>query len=425
MYQKTILKNGLRLITVPMEGTKAVTVLVLFGTGSKYETREQNGLSHFLEHMFFKGTTKRPNTLAIAETLDRIGGQYNAFTSKEMTGYWAKAARPHLDLLLDWVSDILLNSKFDIKEIDRERGVIIEEVNMYQDMPSEYVGILWDELLYGDQPAGWPVIGTKKNIQGFNHEKFLNYFRNHYLANNAVVVVAGQLDHDDIKTKVDNYFGGLNQATAAIKKSVVEKQTQPQCLIHFKKTDQTHFCLGTRAYNLSHPDKYALSLLAIILGGNMSSRLFIKVRERLGLAYYVKTGVEMQTDIGYLVTQAGVDHQKAGKAISAILTEYQKIAKEPISEDELKKAKDCVSGHVILEMESSDAQASFHADQELLENKILTIEEQLGMIEKVAVADLSRVAQDIFQPAKLNLALIGPFKDKEKFEKLLPGVKTP
>jgi len=419
MYQKTILKNGLRLITVPMEGTKAVTVLVLFGTGSKYETREQNGLSHFLEHMFFKGTQKRPDTLSIAETLDRVGGQYNAFTSKEMTGYWAKAARPHLDLVLDWVSDILLNSKFDIKEIDRERGVIIEEVNMYQDMPSEYVGILWDQLLYGDQPAGWPVIGTKENIQGFSHEKFLNYFRDHYLANNAVVVVAGQLDHDDIKTKIDNYFGGLNQAATMTKKSVVEKQTQPQCLVHFKKTDQTHFCLGTRAYNLSHPDKYALSLLAIILGGNMSSRLFIKVRERLGLAYYVKTGVEMETDTGYLVTQAGVDHQKAGKAISAILAEYQRIAKEPVSEDELKKAKDCIAGHTILEMESSDAQASFFADQELLENEILTIEEQLGMIEKVTVADLSRVARDIFQPAKLNMALIGPFKEKSKFDRLL------
>jgi len=403
-YQKIVLKNGLRLITVPMAGTQAATVLVLFGVGSKYESRKLSGLSHFIEHMFFKGTQKRPNTLAIAETLDRIGGEYNAFTSQEITGYWAKAASEHLDILLDWVSDILLHSKFDPQEIDRERGVITEEINMYQDMPAQYVGVLWEKLLYGDQPAGWPVIGFKENISSFTLQQFLDYRKSHYLASNAVIVVAGKIDVRSLPSKTEQYFGALSDASKVVKQPVIEQQAKPELLIFDKATDQTHFCLGNRAYPFGHPDEYALAILAIILGGNMSSRLFIQVRERL-------------------VTQAGVDHQKAGKAISAILAEYQKVVNEPIGEDELQKAKDCIRGHIILEMESSDEQASFFAGQELLENKILTIEQKLAKINGVSVMDLSRVARDIFQPAKLNLALIGPFKDKEKFEKLLTGVK--
>lgn len=422
MYTKHTFSNGLRLVTAPMKNTKAVTILVLVGAGSNYETKDINGISHFLEHMFFKGTKKRPNTLAIAETLDRVGGQYNAFTGREYTGYWAKVDVKHLHLALDWVSDIFLNSKLEPQEIEREKGVIIEEINMYLDTPIEHISDLWEELLYGNQPAGWPVIGKKEVIAKIKRENFINYLKEHYLAKKTVVIVAGQLDKiksASWRTKIKNYFSKINIGKSEAKKKVIEKQKKPGILVHYKKTDQTHFYLGTRAYNIFDERKYALGLLAVILGGNMSSRLWIRVREREGLAYYISTSAEAYTDHGYLATRAGVDNNRAERAIEIILNEYKKISNRKITPQELKKAKDYIKGATILGLESSDAVASFVGGQEILTDKILTPEEKFAKIETVTVDDIYRVAKDIFRPAKLNLALIGPFKNKNKFKKIL------
>lgn len=417
-YQKYTFKNGLRLVTVPMANTKAVTVLVLVGTGSKYETKEINGISHFLEHMFFKGTKKRPNTLAIAETLDKIGGEYNAFTSKEYTGYYAKVAGKYLDLALDWVSDIFLNSKLEQKEIEREKGVIIEEINMYLDQPQRYIWKIWEQLLYGDQPAGWLILGEKETIKTIKKQQFINYLKNHYSAKNTVVVVTGDINKN-IESKVKNYFKSINTGNPKTKNKVIENQTKPGLLLYYKKTDQTHLRLGVRGYNLLHSNKYVLDILGVILGGNMSSRLWIDIRERHGLAYYVRTGTENHTDVGWLCTGAGIDNKKVNKAIQIILKNYKLIRDKRVSNEELKKAKDFVKGRTILAMEETDEQASFYADQELLENRILTLDEIFARIEAVTVSDIQRVAKDIFKPEKLNLALIGPFKDKAKFERLL------
>lgn len=419
MLKKTTLKNGLRIITVPMKGTKTVTVLVLVNTGSKYETKEINGLSHFLEHMFFKRTKKRPNALAIHGTLDKIGGAHNAFTSDEYTGYWAKVDASHLDLALDWIADIFLNSQLKPEEIDKERGVIMEELNMYLDTPMAYVTDLWADVLYGNQPAGWRTIGTREVIRNLKRSHFIKYLKEHYSSHNTIVVVAGQINHSSIIAKVKKYFKAINSWPAKDKLPVREKQTKPKALIHYKKTDQTHLCLGVRGYDIFHPDKYALGLLGVILGGNTSSRLFISVRERQGLAYYVKTGAYTDTDTGFLVTQAGVENQRVEKAVISILKEYKKITRQKISQAELKKAKDYTKGSTLLEMESSDAQASFVGFQELLTNEILTLEQKFAKIEAVTVSDIQRVAKNIFRPEKLNLALIGPFKDKAKFEKIL------
>jgi len=419
MYKKSVLKNGLRIITIPMKGTRTVTVLVLVGTGSKYETKKINGISHFLEHMFFKGTKKRPNTLSLIEPLDRVGGIYNAFTGKEYTGYWAKVSFRHLDLALDWVSDIYLNSKFEEKEINRERGVIIQEIKMYLDNPMAFVDDLWEKLLYGDQPAGWLTIGEEKNIIRFKRKDFLRYRDRHYSSKNTVICLAGNIQSDEIKSKIKRYFKGGKTHNPPPKLKVIENQQKPDSLIYFKKTDQTHFCLGVRGYHLSHPLKYAQILLATILGGYMSSRLWISVREREGLAYYVKTSSQNDTDTGYLVTQAGVDHGKAERAINIILKEYKKIKEKKISSSELQKAKDNLKGKLSLSLESSDVQASFYASQELLTKKILSPKEEFSMVDKVTENDILRVARDIFQPSKLNLALIGPFKHKDKFQKLL------
>jgi predicted Zn-dependent peptidase len=418
MFKKTILKNGLRLIETPQKDSQTVTVLVLFAAGSKYETKEIKGISHFLEHMFFKGTKKRPTTLAISEVLDRVGGRYNAFTSKEFTGYWAKVGEEHLDLALDWVADILLNSKFDGAEIERERGVIIEEINMYQDTPMAYVGELWEELLYGDQPAGWNTAGTKESVTKMARPQFLDYFKTHYNTGNALVCLSGNLD-DKIQAKVTKYFGALAKGEETKKLAVREKQAKPELLVYHKATDQTHLCLGVRAYDIWHRDRYALAVLANILGGMMSSRLWISVREKKGLAYYVRTGVESFTDSGYLVTQAGVANNKVEEAVREILKEYKKIRDTKVGVDEIKKAKDNIKGSTRLSLETSDELASWVAGQEILKKEIMTPEQFFAKIDAVTAADLSRVARDIFQPAKLNLALIGPFKGKEKFERLL------
>jgi len=419
MFKKITFKNGLRVITVPSKNSRAVTVLVLVGTGSKYERKEINGISHFLEHMFFKGTEKRPSTLKIAETLDRVGGMYNAFTSKELTGYWAKTSIKHLDLALDWVSDILLNSKFEAKEMEREKRVIAEEINMYLDTPMSYIQDLWEKLLYGSQPAGWMIAGEKEVVAALSRIQLLNYFKNHYLAKNTIICVSGNINSKIIEKKVRKYFKKIKTGSPGEKLRVTEKQDRPQNLVFFKETDQTHFCLGVRSYNLFHPKRYALTVLSTILGGNMSSRLFISVRERAGLCYYIRTFPESNPDTGSLVTQSGVEHKNMEKAIGLILKQYKSLKNKKVSKDELRKAKDYLKGNLILSLESSDSQASFYAGQEMLEGKILTLKEKLKKIDEVTAKDLQLAAQDIFQPQKLNLALIGPFKEKNKFKKLL------
>jgi len=420
-YKKTTLDNGLRVITIPVESANSVTVLVLVGTGSKYETKEINGISHFLEHMFFKGTIKRPTTLNISETLDSVGGEYNAFTSKEVTGFWAKVDKKHADVALDWISDIFLNSQFDETEMQREKGVIIEEVNMYLDTPTAYIGDLWEGLLYGDQPAGWRVIGEKENILSFTKEQVINYYKSHYSSSNVIICMAGGMSSEDMEQKIKDYFKTIEKNSEGTKLKVKEEQSKPEILLHYKKTDQTHFCLGVRAYDLFDERKYALSLLSVILGGNMSSRLFIKVRERNGLAYSIHTSVDTATDVGYLVTQAGIDHKNLEKSVELILEEYKDLRDIKITEKELQKAKDYIKGTTALSLDSSDSLASFYGGQELLEKNILTPDEKFEKIDKVTIDDIKKVAEDIFKAEKLNLAIIGPYeeKDSDNIKKLL------
>ncbi|MBD3282474.1 MAG: hypothetical protein GF387_02590 [Candidatus Portnoybacteria bacterium] len=417
-FNKQALKNKLRLVTIPMKNTRAVTILVLVGTGSKYETKNINGISHFLEHMFFKGTKNKPTTLDIAESLDQVGGQFNAFTGKECTGYWAKLNKKHIDIGIDWVSDVLINSLFDPKEIEREKGVVIEEINMYLDTPRSYISNIWDQLLYKNQPAGRSILGEKEIIGKMKRKEFINYLNNHYTSPNTVVVVAGNIDKN-IKEKIEQKFKDLKQTKPKEKQKTKEKQTKPELLINYKKTDQTHLRIGVRAYNLFHKDKYALDVLSTILGGGMSSRLFIDVRERQGLGYYVFSSTQKETDVGNFFTQAGIDNKRVEKAIKIILENYKKLKEEKIEEKELKKAKEHIKGKAILKMEESDEVAAFYGFQELLTKKTLTLEEKFNKIDSVTAEDIQRVAKDIFQPNKLNLCLIGPFKNKEKFKKLL------
>lgn len=403
-----------------MKSTQTVTVLVLVGTGSRYETKEINGISHFLEHMMFKGTVKRPNTTDIGRELDSIGAEYNAFTHKEYTGYYAKASSEKFNLITDVVSDIFLNSKLDAEEIEREKGVIIEEINMYLDSPSRYVGDLFEKLLYGDQPSGWNIAGEKEIIRKLVRNDFVDYFNSHYVAKDIIIAVAGNVDKERVRDElVPKFFKNARIGEKLDRLPVKESQEKPEVLLHNKQTDQTHFILGSRAYDMFSPKLAAVQVLAVILGGSMSSRLFISVRERQGLGYYISSGAETYTDHGYFATQAGINNSQVDKAITTILEEYKAVKENLVPEDEIKKAKEFIKGKLVIGLEQSDDLAAFYANQWLLKNETLTPEEKLSKIMAVTAKDIQEVAKDIFQPEKLNLALIGPFEDKEKFVKLL------
>ena len=419
MYKKTTLPNGLRIITAPMPNTKTATVLVLVATGSKYETKEINGISHFLEHMTFKGTKKRPLPLVIAESLDRIGSQYNAFTGQEYTGYYAKANAKHSDLILDIISDITLNPSFNQKEINKERGVIIEEINMYEDIPSRKIGDIWTDLLYGDQPAGWDTAGKKEIIAKLMRSDFVKYHGNHYVAPRTVVVVSGMIRPDDIVKKVKKLFKSIGDFKGTDKALTQEIQKNPQEKIIYKKTDQAHIALGVRAYSIFDKRRYAVEVLATILGGGMSSRLFNLLRDKMGAAYYVRTSNDESTDTGSLATFAGVDNRRVAEVVKSILEEYRKIKKIRVSAAELGKAKEHLEGELILSVETSDELASFYGFQEILRNEILEPEKIIKKIKEVAINDILEVANDIFRPDKLNLAIIGPLEKPEPFANLL------
>lgn len=419
MFRKTTLKNGLRIITIPQSNTEAVTVLVVVGTGSKYETKEKNGISHFLEHMYFKGTKKRPNSLVVAETLDQVGGIYNAFTSEEATAYYAKVEASHFELALEWVADIFLNSTLPEQEIEKEKGVIGEEINMRQDHPMEHVQALWAKLLYGDQPAGWDTAGTKESVNSLSRQDLLEYLRFQYTASNTIISIAGKIKKDQALAKVKKYFFTIREGRPRAKPAVSDSQKEPALLLEEKKTDQTHICLGVRAFNIFHPRRYAQEILSVIMGEMMSSRLFIQVREKLGLAYYIRTAAEANPDTGFFATLAGLDSNRVEKGIETILEEYKKIATAKISPAELRKAKNNLKGRMVLSLESSDTQAPFNALQELLEKKISSLKEIFARIDKINDSDILKVAQDIFRPSNLNLVVLGPFKDRGRFRRLL------
>ena len=418
-YKKTTLKNGLRIMTIPMKGTKTVTVTVMVGVGSRYESEMEAGLSHFIEHMLFKGTEKRPNTLMISEELDSIGGEFNAFTGKDKTGYYAKVDAKHFEKALDVVSDMYLNSKLDKEEIEREKGTIIQEISMYEDMPMRTIGDEFENLLYEKTTLGREITGYKKTVAAFSRKDFVKFMDKFYLASDTVVCVAGKMNEEKVITKVKEYFDGMRDGKKPALKTVKEAQKKPQLKIKYKKTDQTQLIVGTRAYHQSHPDRFALGLLATILGANMSSRLFIEVRERRGLAYYVRTSADMYQDCGYIATQAGVEHKNLKAALKTILEQYGKISSEKVGEKELQKAKDYIKGKSVMGFEASDEVAMFFVEQEVSKEKIMTLEDIFEKIDKITTEDILRVARDVFHDSKLNLAVIGPHKNAKELEKML------
>jgi len=427
------LKNGLQVIFVDTKTFPTLTTLLLIGAGSRYENEKNNGIAHFFEHMAFKGSKKYPNSFVISSTVEGFGGVFNAFTSKDHTGYWIKATTEHFETMIDVIADMIQTPKLLTEEIEREKGVIKEEINMYEDMPQRKVGEIFETLLYKGSPLGFDIAGTKETVQSFDRKTFTDYINNLYHPNNAVLVIAGGLNqksniknqNDKLNIKnyleiIENKLGNWKQGNKSTFEKIKENQIKPQMLIRYKKTEQAHFTLGFRTFSFNDDRKYALNLLATILGGGMSSRLFIQVRERRGLCYYISSGGEFYHDCGSFVTQAGVnnDLKKVKEAVKTVLDEHNKIKSGDIKSQELLKAKEMIKGRLMLSMEDSMNIASFFGTKKILQNKILTPQEIISKIEAVTTEEIVKLSKEIFVPTNLNFAMIGPFKE-ENFQGLL------
>ena len=413
------LQNGIRLVTFPLLSTETVSVLILVKVGSRDENDRIQGVSHFLEHLFFKGTKKRPTPQEIAHILDSIGAQYNAFTTKEFTGFYITAASDKLDLILDVLSDVLLNSLFDEKEIERERGVILEEMKLYFDTPSRYIGNIFEELLWPGHPLGNDIIGNYTTLNQITPEDIVRYFTTHYRAEKTVISIAGKFNETRMIHKIEEYFAGFNgnKATEAI--SCAPQVSLTPIKLKEKDTDQIHLALGVSSFGMTDSRREAAELLGVILGGGMSSRLFIRIREELGLAYYIYTAPDHYKDAGYFVSLAGVNVEKADLAVAAIAEEYMRVADELVEEKELTKAKEFMKGQLLLELESSFAMARLIGFKELLLNERETLEDYFIRLDAITREEIRSLARNIFREDVFRLAMIGPSQSEEKFTNLL------
>jgi predicted Zn-dependent peptidase len=368
--------------------------------------------------MFFKGTERRPTARDIAGEVDSIGGEFNAFTSKEYTGYYVKCAAEHRDVALDVIVDMLRNSKFDATEIHREKGVIIEEMNMYFDTPRDFIDGVYEELVYGDHPLGWDIIGRKETVQNATRETFLDYVGHWYKPSRMVVGVGGRIG-DGLDERLADLLGDLEDASTGSPLPAVAPPNGSPVKVHTKQSDQAHICLGVRSRPLTDPDRYVLMVLSTVLGGGMSSRLFTEVRERRGLAYYVFATNHSYTDAGSLYSQAGVDIERIDEAVATVVAELKKIADEEVPADELRKAKNYAKGRFVLQIESPHGLIMFGLRREVLEGRAAEPEEVLAGLEAVTAEDVQRLAQELIDDRALRLAVIGPFEDAERFERLL------
>jgi predicted Zn-dependent peptidase len=417
-FERQTLSNGLRLLTAPLPEAPSVTCVARLAAGSRYETRETNGIAHFAEHMFFKGTERRPTARDIAAEVDSIGGEFNAFTSKEYTGYYVKCAAEHRDIALDVIVDMLRNSKFDPSEIDREKGVIIEEMNMYYDTPRDFIDGVYEQLVYGDHPLGWDIIGRKETVRDATRETFLDYVGHWYKPSRMVVGIGGRIG-DGLVERIEELLGDLQDQPTGLPLPALPSPNGTRVKVHTKQSDQAHICLGVRSRPLADPSRYILMVLSTVLGGGMSSRLFTEVRERRGLAYYVFATNHSYTDAGSLYAQAGVDIERIDDAVGTVATELKKIAAEAVPEDELRKAKNFAKGRFVLQIESPHGLIMFGLRREVLEAQAPEPEEVLAGVEAVTAEDVQRVAQELIDDKALRLAVIGPFEDAGRFEQLL------
>jgi len=407
------------MLAVPMADNPTVTVLVLVETGSKYEAKTKNGISHFLEHMCFKGTTNRPNTSDLSKELDTLGCEFNAFTGQEFTGYYAKGKAADFPKLIDIISDLYLNPLLKEDEIEKEKGVIVDEINMYDDMPMQKVHEVWAGLLYGDQPAGWTITGPREVVRAMNRKDFVNYRKTHYVASATTVIVSGNVDASVAFKEIAKKFKGITEDKKGGKKKTCDTQSEPQVAVHHKETDQTHFILGVRSFPVYDKRNPILSVLGGVLGSGMSSRLFRKIRDEMGVGYYVRAGNSTSTDSGYFAVSAGVANDRLEEVLRAVMIELKNLKNDLVPADELAKVKEHLVGMMYLGLESSDDLAEYYGAQEILRREMRTPKERERLIRAVTADDIRKMARKIFVEKNLNLALIGPIKDDATLKAIL------
>jgi predicted Zn-dependent peptidase len=417
--QKITLSDGLRVVIVPQKGTQTVSIVVLIGAGSRYENEKIAGLSHFLEHMVFKGTAKRPSTMDIALEMDKIGGIFNAYTSKEFTGFWAKVVAEHFITALDVISDVTQHALLNPGDIEKEKGVIVEEINMYEDSPRERIQWLIEETIFPQNSLGWQQIGRKETIRTISRADFEKYIGENYAAENIIVAVAGNFNEEKVMAEIKKVFNFRHKTSSGNYERISGIQTLANIKIINKKTEQTHFSLGVRGFDNLHQDKYVGRILAVILGGGFSSRLFSEIREKRGLAYYVKGYDQCYSDAGYLAFQAGVDSSKLSQAIKVALNEFTKIRDQGLKRGELEKAKEHFKGTLLISLEDSEELADFYAGKVLMNDEVDTVDAVIEAVDKITSEDIVRVAKDLFQTHNLNLAVIGDIKKEDRLANLL------
>ncbi|MDD5103802.1 MAG: pitrilysin family protein [Candidatus Peribacteraceae bacterium] len=418
MYTLERLSSGLPVLTAPSEGVESATVMVFAGAGSRYEQQKDRGISHFLEHMFFKGGDKYLTTKDVSAAIEGVGGDFNAFTGKEYAGYYVKAAAKHLDLSCDVLSDMLLNAKFPQEEIEKERGVIMEEERMYQDTPMYRAGWDFEQLLYGDHPLGWDTIGTEKVIRSVMTNDFLQHKEALYTPDNLVLAFAGRVDQAQARGLAGKFFKGI----AGKKKNrfaAFDTFGSDRVYLRTKKTEQAHLVLGVPGVGALDNDHFAHKLLAIILGGNMSSRMFLNIREAKGLCYYISTEVDSYLDAGSLSTRAGVDQSRLHEAISLIIHEYDECAKKGITDEELTRAKDYFTGRVTLSLEDTEERAHFYGRQQLLYPEVRDLPQYFKEIQSVTKEQVNALAKRLLTHRALRLVVIGQEENKAKLEGLI------
>ncbi|MAG60037.1 hypothetical protein CMO96_04580 [Candidatus Woesebacteria bacterium] len=427
-FQKTTLKNGLRVICVPMPSMESATVQIIVGAGTRHEEKRVNGVAHFLEHMVFKGTKKYPSAQAVSTVVDAIGADINANTDRERTAYFIKAWEKHLGLAFDVLSGFINSPVMNPDEIGREKGVIYEEIAMYDDLPMQKAPDIFEQLLYKGSPLAWDVLGSKKSIMGVKRRDFVKYRRLLYHPQNMVLTVAGKFDQEEVLKLAEKYFGKsgggkLSKKASHGKAKKANPGGKPEVKLQTKKTEQGHLVLGVRGNPLGHPDRYKELILATILGGGMSSRLFTEIRERRGLAYYVRCYPGHYTDNGYMAARAGVKVDKIDEAIKVILEQFRQVSKRSgkgsITKAEFEKAKEYIKGKLALGLEDTFSASDFFAEQEILEGESKTPEEMMEGIDQVKLSDVQKLAREFFVNNRLNLAIVGPYDDSERFRKLL------
>ncbi len=419
MYQIKTLKNGLTLITIDIPALDSVTTLIAVGAGSRYETKSKNGISHFLEHMFFKGSRKYTSAEEISTLIDGIGAVNNASTSKEITTYWIKSASKHLELSADILSSMLKESLLSEDEIEREKGVIVEELRMYKDNPASYVWDLYERLQFGDQPLGWDVGGEEKTVTSFKRADFVKYIDSLYSPQNMALSFVGKLPKD-IEKLADKYFGDLpDHSKSSFEPFKPLPQEKAKVELYFKQTEQAQLVLGTSGFDRNNSKRYAARVLGLILGEGMSSRLFMQVRERRGLAYSVGAFHIPYIDTGMFAVYGGLKLDQLDEALKVIISELDRISTALVTDEELKKAKEMERGRMALRSESTNFLAEYFGSKFVLDRKLETFDEYLKKIDKVTAEEVRVVAQELFEHKKLNLQIIAPLKDKTPFEKIL------